>query len=93
MNLVKLFNSLEENEKDELLKLAIKWRYPLKDNASLTTLAEFIKTNLLSNRLKYALQRYADDIGYIELLSITEIRKFKNIGKKSINEFISIRGY
>jgi hypothetical protein len=68
---------------------------------SLTPIEEWDKFDRCSKRLQNVLynirQGTPDWVGYkeefIENIQIHKMRKFKNCGKKSLGEFIELRGY
>ena len=88
----------------EALEIVESYHKQLKENSvghSLTPISDWDKFDRCSKRLQNVLydirQGTPEWVGYkeeyIENLKIHKMRKFPNCGKKSLDEFIELRGY
>lgn len=93
MNIRNLLLCLSEEEKQELkelLEVEVLFNHSKEQTK---TLEYFIKNEDITVRLKNCLVNSFDLTTPVRDININELRKLRNFGKKSLEEFISVRGF
>ena len=100
MNIPKLFESLNEEEKNLMFDCILDWKLPhnkINEHRILSNIDDWIDSKSeMSTRLKNILQSlYGNEriFRFVEQVTIKRFLKCRNAGKNSWKEFISFRGY
>jgi hypothetical protein len=91
MNINLLFAALTKAEKDDLFHLLADERIPA-NSKDLTTVKKFVEKHkaVISGRLRNCLVRTLPLEEYVDFLDIT---LWRNVGKKTKEEFVRLRGF
>jgi len=93
MDIEILCKSLSLKEKNDMFKLLSYELYNI-EKPTFTPLVDFIEEEQMSSRLYNVLKWNRRSIGkYLELVDLDSLRNCRYSGKKTVQEFISIRGY
>ena len=92
MDIKLLFECLNIAEMEILFNLAIEQKLP-EDHKEFIPIDKFIFDNKITGRLKTSLIRAQEHNKYIEQITEYDFGRLRNVGRKTVNEFVEIRGY
>jgi DNA-directed RNA polymerase alpha subunit len=89
-NLLLCLSEQEKQELKELLEIELTLNH-FKDQSK--TLEYFIKNEDMTRRLRNCLVNSFDLTTFVRDININDLRRLRNFGKKSLDEFVSLRGF